>query len=53
MMTNEQLFNAYHDTRLTQALRDCHLETLRKRASYGYTDAKKYVNKIERGLCAM
>ncbi len=51
MMTDEQLYNAYHDERLTQALRDYYLETLRKRASYGYTDAKKYVDKIERAKC--
>ena len=49
-MTNKQLQGGYFNNSNTQALKDYFLKTLRDRASYGDSDAKRIVSQIERSL---
>lgn len=52
-MSNLQLYSGYHDKNNCLALQRSYFDTLKRRASYGSKEAQGYVDKIERGLCAM
>lgn len=49
-MSNQQLLDGYFKLSNPQALKDYYLKTLRDRASYGNSDAKRIVGQIEQSL---
>ena len=49
-MSNQQLLDGYFKLSNTQALKDYYLKTLRDRAKYGNSDAKRIVSQIEQSL---
>lgn len=49
--THQEIYNRYHETDNVVTKRS-YLDILKRRASTGSKEAKKYVDKIERALCA-